>query len=42
MSQAADLELLKEIPGYKVILKSVIKTQIQFLVGQLPVLTGLE
>ena len=27
-----DLELLKEIPGYKAILKSVIKTQIQLLV----------
>ena len=27
------LELLKEIPGYKAILKSVIKSQIQILVG---------
>lgn len=30
--QTADLEVIKEIPGYKVILKAVLKTQIQQLV----------
>lgn len=37
-----DLELLKEIPGYKAILKSVIKTQIQLLIEQLSDHTGEE
>ena len=31
--QAADLEVIKEIPGYKVILKTVLKSQIQQLVS---------
>ena len=34
-SQMMELELLKEIPGYNAILKSVIKTQIQLLVSTL-------
>ena len=31
--QAGDLEVLKDIPGYKIILKSVLKSQIQHLVS---------
>jgi hypothetical protein len=30
---APDMEVIKDIPGYKVILKAVIKTQIQQLVS---------
>ena len=30
--QAADLQVIKEIPGFKVILKAVLKSQIQQLV----------
>ena len=30
--QASDLEVIKEIPGYKVILKAVLKSQIQHMV----------
>lgn len=33
--QSADLDVVKEIPGYKVILKTVLKSQIQLLVQQL-------
>ena len=29
----ADVEVFKEIPGYKAILKAVLKNQIQFLVS---------
>jgi hypothetical protein len=31
---APDMEVIKEIPGYKVILKAVLKAQIQQLVSQ--------
>ena len=31
--QSTDLQVIKEIPGYKVILKTVLKSQIQQLVG---------
>lgn len=40
--QPADLNVIKEIPGYKVILKTVLKTQIQQLVEQLADHTGEE
>ena len=32
---APDMEVIKDIPGYKVILKAVIKTQIQQLVSRI-------
>ena len=31
--QASDMQVIKDIPGYKVILKAVLKSQIQQLVG---------
>ena len=31
--QASDIEVIKDIPGYKVILKAVLKSQIQQLVS---------
>ena len=31
--QSTDLQVIKEIPGYKVILKAVLKSQIQYLVS---------
>ena len=31
--QAADVDIIKDIPGYKVILKTVLKSQIQLLVS---------
>jgi len=34
MAAMMDLEVLKEIPGYRAILKSVLKSQIQFLVNK--------
>lgn len=40
--QAADLEVIKEIPGYKLVLKAVLKHQIQQLVEQLSDHTGEE
>lgn len=40
--QAGDLEVLKAIPGYKIILKTVLKSQIQQLVEQLADHTGEE
>lgn len=36
---APDLEVIKDIPGYKVILKAVLKSQIQQLVSCLPVIS---
>ncbi|WAR14444.1 ZN473-like protein [Mya arenaria] len=39
---AVDLEMLKDIPGYKAILKSVLKSQIQMLLEQLCSNTGEE
>ena len=33
MSNSSDLDFLKDIPGYKAIMKSVIKSQIQLLVS---------
>lgn len=41
-TQVADMEVLKEIPGYKAIMKAVLKTQIQLLVEQLCDHTGEE
>ncbi|KAL4221330.1 hypothetical protein ACF0H5_019591 [Mactra antiquata] len=38
----AELELLKDIPGYRAILKSVLKAQIQMLMDQLSTHTGEE
>lgn len=42
MSHTGDFDVLKEIPGYKAILKSVIKSQIQLLIEQLSDQTGEE
>ncbi|XP_053379953.1 uncharacterized protein LOC128548616 [Mercenaria mercenaria] len=39
---SSDLEILKDIPGYKAILKSVLKSQIQLLIEQLSDHTGEE
>lgn len=39
---AADMDVLKEIPGYKAIMKAILKTQIQLLVEQLCNHTGEE
>lgn len=41
-TSVADMEILKEIPGYKAIMKAVLKTQIQLLVEQLSNHTGEE
>lgn len=41
-THVADMEVLKEIPGYKAIMKAVLKTQIQLLVEQLCDHTGEE
>lgn len=40
--QSTDIEVIKEIPGYKVILKAVLKSQIQQMVEQLADHTGEE
>lgn len=40
--QAADINVIKEIPGYKIIMKAVLKSQIQQLVEQLADTTGEE
>lgn len=42
MQTMADLDVIQEIPGYKMILKSVLKRQIQLLVEQLADQTGEE
>lgn len=40
--QAPDMDVIKEIPGYKIIMKAVLKSQIQQLVEQLAETTGEE
>ena len=36
---ALNLDVIKEVPGYKLILKAVMKSQIQQLVGQILMFT---